>query len=232
MRIDLAQLHLLAEGRGELAGVRVRPREVCPVLVLRRGPGDAIGARPQICVVLRDLGRQLLHLGHALLRLLVLRNLDGGVLALVAAVAYDFGHSAHEAHGEALFAIARLQASRTRALGSAALEDGLGARPSLGLANVYAGSVEEGGGGRFLLLLGSAVGRGLEEGAQVVAIGGPGLGLVGLGELIGFLKDLGLPAALGEQFARGLRRVHHGAVLCGPACRPERGWDCGGRGWV
>jgi hypothetical protein len=49
------------------------------------------------------------------------------------------------------------------------------------------------------LLLGGAVGRGLEEVVDVVVVRGRlGLGLCGGGEFVGLLEDLGLPAALGE----------------------------------
>jgi hypothetical protein len=163
--------------------------------------------------------------------LLVLGYFDGGVFALVAAMAYDVWDGAHKGDSEALFARARLQASRPRALCGCAVEDSLGTRPPLGTSDIYAGAVEKGGGGGsgsfllLLLLLGGAVSRGLEEGAEVIVVGVVGrlvLCVVGCGELVGLVEDLGLPAALGEELAGGLVGFHHGA-----ASRPDSGWSWG-----
>jgi hypothetical protein len=75
------------------------------------------------------------------------------------------------------------------------------------------------------LLLG-AVGRGLQEGVEVVVGRGASqrlvLGVRGGGYLVGLLKDLGLPPALGEQLASGLGCIYHGA-----ARRPEIVYELG-----
>jgi hypothetical protein len=214
--VDLAHLHLLAERRGEFAGVGSGSREVGPVLGLRGGPAYAVAACSEIDVVLRHLGLQLVHVGH-LCCLLVLADFDDEVLALIAAMAYDFGDCAHEAHREARLARACLETAGPWASpdSGGAVQYRLCARPSLGARDIYAGSCEEGrgGGGSVLLLLGGAVGRGLEEVVDVVVVRGRlGLGLCSGGEFVGLFKDLGLPATLGKQLARSILSVDHGAA--------------------
>lgn len=185
--------------RGEGAGEAV-------ALLRLRGRAADVGAH--MCVVLRLLQRQRAHT-RAIAGLLAPRHLGGGLLALVAAVADDVGHRAHEAHSEPLLARARPQPARPRAPATrgGAVEYVLGAGPALRDIDVDAGPVrEEGGGGGFLVLLG-LLGRGAQEGIDVVVVvGGGGGGRLGGGLLNVVLGEvLVAPAsALGHQLAGGL----------------------------
>jgi hypothetical protein len=172
-----------------------------------------------VCLLLQSVstGRGIGLLAH--------RDLHGRVLALIASVANDLRHGAHEAHVEALLARARLQSARPRtAAPRSTVYYVLGGRPSLGPGHIDAravGACEEGGGGGVLVLLGS-VGRGLEKVAEVV-VGLDGLAL-GLGRRrIVVRGDLGAPATLGEELAGRLARVDHGA-----AGRTSGGGECTG----
>ena len=224
MVVDVAHLQLPVQRGRPFTMRRQGACEAVALLCLRGCPVDA-GA--QMCVVVRLLGRERGRIGGTG-RFLAAGDVGGRLLALVAPMADDFWHGTREAHREPLLARAGPQAAGPWAFPprSSAANDVLGAGPSLGARNIYAGAgaCEEGGSG--VLLLQRLLGGRAEEGVDVVVVlglGGLRLGVLG----VVLCEYLGPPAAaLRHDLACGFLcrfpRVDHAAARTGWGRRRRR----------
>lgn len=228
MAVDVAHLQLPVQRGRPFAMRRQGACEAVALLGLRGRPADA-GA--QVCVVLRLLRRERGRIGGTG-GFLAPGDLSGRLLALVAPMPDDFWHGTREAHREPLFARAGPQAAGPGALPprSSAADDVLGAGPSLGARNVYAGAGAREKGGSSVLLLQRLLGGRSEEGVDVVvvlALGGLRFGVLG----VVLCEYLGPPAAaLRHDLACGFLcrfpRVDHAAARAGWGRRRSLGQLC------